>query len=261
MTKKYKIDYNKNIGNVIFVVEGGRAESGGTELRLLKKIFADILGYEVQELRRGCDEFIGYGKSPSSRVFALNLPKNQLTQLSEDALDDLFKRLKSEFKIKPEDCPIFFIYDRDYLSYKHNELRGKYINRYTDPYSNDDGYQGQLLLNYPAVESYILSCFADNTYKLKFYLGKDIKNYIHTNGISDDNIKTDKHIIHATEEMDICLDAFDLSEYDLDDLASTLSKVYEIQQKSVENDNAFFSLSLISLALLELGVITEIDDT
>ena len=48
--KKYKIDKMKNIGNVIFVVEGGRPETGGTELRLLKKIFADILGYEVQEL-------------------------------------------------------------------------------------------------------------------------------------------------------------------------------------------------------------------
>ena len=47
--KKYRIDKTKNIGNVIFVVEGGRPETGGTELRLLKKIFADILGYEVQE--------------------------------------------------------------------------------------------------------------------------------------------------------------------------------------------------------------------
>ena len=35
--KKYRIDKTKNIGNVIFVVEGGRLETGGTELRLLKK--------------------------------------------------------------------------------------------------------------------------------------------------------------------------------------------------------------------------------
>ena len=46
--KRYRIDKNKNIGNVIFIVEGGRKKTGGTELRLLKKIFADILGYEVQ---------------------------------------------------------------------------------------------------------------------------------------------------------------------------------------------------------------------
>ena len=57
--KKYRIDESKNIGNVIFVVEGGRPESGGTELRLLRSIFSEVLGYEVQELRRGSDEFIG----------------------------------------------------------------------------------------------------------------------------------------------------------------------------------------------------------
>ena len=34
---------------MILVVEIGRPETGGTELRLLKKIFADILEYEVQE--------------------------------------------------------------------------------------------------------------------------------------------------------------------------------------------------------------------
>ena len=97
--KKYKIDKSKNIGNVIFVVEGGRTESGGTELRLLKKIFSDILGYEVQELRRGCDEFIGHGSHPQFRVFALNLPKNQLTQLTDEALDGLYRRLNEEFKV------------------------------------------------------------------------------------------------------------------------------------------------------------------
>ena len=50
---------------------------------LLKKIFADILGYEVQELRRGSDEFIGYGNNPQFRVFALNLPKNELGVIVE----------------------------------------------------------------------------------------------------------------------------------------------------------------------------------
>lgn len=40
--KKYRIDKTKNIGNVIFVVEGGRPETGGTELRLLKKIYRSL---------------------------------------------------------------------------------------------------------------------------------------------------------------------------------------------------------------------------
>jgi len=91
--KRYRIDKKKNIGNVIFVVEGGKSDTGGTELRLLKKIFADVLGYEVQELRRGCDEFIAHGAVSQFHIFALNLPKNQLTQLNEDSIDKLFSRL------------------------------------------------------------------------------------------------------------------------------------------------------------------------
>ena len=201
--KKYKIDKSRNIGNVIFVVEGGRPETGGTELRLLKKIFSDILGYEVQELRRGCDEFIGYGKNPYSKVFALNLPKNQLTQLN----DELFRRLIEDFSIKPENCPIFYLYDRDFLSYKPNQLRGRYVKRYTDPYGNADGTQGQLLLSYPAIESYLLSCTKDNVYQQSFLLGKDMKPKLVQNISSEGAIVTDDHLIHAVLEMDKGLDA------------------------------------------------------
>ena len=77
-------------------------------------------------------------------MFALNLPKNQLTQMTEEALDELYRRLNEEFHIKPEDCPIFYLYDRDFLSYKRNELRKKYVMRYTDPYGDEDGNLGQL---------------------------------------------------------------------------------------------------------------------
>ncbi len=257
MTKNYRIDRERIIGNVIFVVEGGRADNGGTELRLLKSIFTDVLGYEVQELRRGCDEFIGHGNNRSSRVFALNLPKNQLTELTEDSIDELFSRLKSEFQLKPEDCPIFYLYDRDYLSYKPNELRSKYVRKYTDPYANDDGYQGQLLLSYPSVESYILSCVQDNVFEQKYYLGRDVKPEIIKQGFTEENISTDEHLIHATMEMDKGLSSFGIQEYNLDNLAPSLLTVYDGQQKSVKESEKFSLLSLISMALLELGVIIE----
>ena len=260
MTKKYKVDKSKIIGNVIFVVEGGRPDTGGTELRLLKSIFSDILEYEVQELRRDKEEFIGYGNNKSSRVFALNLPKNQLTQLTEDAMDELFSRLKTEFLIKPEDCPIFLLYDRDYKSYKHNELGGRYVRRYTDPYSSEEGYQGQLLLSYPSVESYILSCVQENVFEQRYFLGPEAKAQVKQCEFSEDDISEDEHIIHATVEMDKGLANFGLDEYDLDNLGSTLLGVYEEQQNIVKEEQLFSALSLISMALLELGVIVEYED-
>lgn len=277
--KKYRIDKNKNIGNVIFIVEGGRQNTGGTELRLLKKIFADILGYEVQELRRGSDEFIGYGCNPQFRVFALNLPKNQLTQLTEDAIDVLFGKLREEFGIKPEDCPIFFLYDRDALSYKRNELRGKYVKKYTDPYGNDNGDQGQLLLSYPAIESYLLSCMQDDIYKQSHLLGQETKislaNLTASKGSEDktdihiknvDSVFTEeideaeKRLIHSIDEMENGLAEMGINQYDLDNLASTFLDVYDIQQQKYISENTFILFSFVGMALLELGVIVECDD-
>lgn len=258
--KNYKIDKAKNIGNVIFVVEGGRPDTGGTELRLLKKIFADILGYEVQELRRGTDEFIGHGSNPQFRVFALNLPKNQLTQMTEEALDELYHRLDEEFNIKPDDCPIFYLYDRDYLSYKRNELRAKYVMKYTDPYGDKEGNLGQLLLSYPSVESYLLSCVQDDVFLQSYFLGKDLKPELTKVGFSEEDIDTEDYLIHAATEMDKGLNEFGLGSYDLDNLAPTLLGVYDYQQEKQKTDETFSLISLVSMALLELGIITECDE-
>lgn len=230
--KKYKIDKSKNIGNVIFVVEGGRPETGGTELRLLKRIFSDILEYEVQELRRGSDEFIAHGENSQFRVFALNLPKNQLTQMTEEALDELYQRLTEEFGVKPEDCPIFYLYDRDYLSYKPNELR----------------------------KSYVMSCSGEAVFLQSYFLGKDIKKSLKQMNFSEENVETEEHLIHATEEMDKGLNAFGIETYDLDNLAPALLDVYDRQQEKQKADGTFSVLSLISMALLELGVIIECEE-
>lgn len=274
--KKYRIDKSKNIGNVIFVVEGGRADTGGTELRLLKKIFVDILDYEVQELRRGSVEFIAHGRNSNYHVFALNLDKNQLTQLNDDSLDQLFHRIRSEFKIKPEDCPVFFLYDRDVLSYHRNELRGKYVMKYTDPYGTNDGTQGQLLLSYPSIESYLLSCLIDKTYINTCKMGREAKNLltekilmdydvpdkeIHEKAVAltftDDEKEAEKRLIHSINEMDIGLDNMGIKEYDLDNLAPVLLESYDYEQSKYNSEDTLSLISLVGMSLLELGVIVE----
>ena len=51
-----------------------------------------------------------------------------------------------------------------------------------------------------------------------------------------------------------------LDDYDLDNLGTTLLGVYEEQQNIVKEHQQFSALSLISMALLELGVIVECED-
>lgn len=272
--KKYRIDKTKNIGNVIFVVEGGRPETGGTELRLLKKIFVDILDYSVHELRRGSEEFIAHGKKRDYSVFALNLPKNQLTQVNEDSMDELFARLREEFGIKPEDCPIFFLYDRDVLSYRKNELKRNYVEKYTDPYGTDSGDQGLLLLSYPAIESYLLSCISDDVINISSKLGTEAKSMltekicadaerkeVHLKTVdlvfSDKKSEAENRLLHSITEMDKGLAEVGITQYDIDNLAETLVDVYDYEQNEYFEKGTFKFLSLVGMALLELGLIVE----
>ena len=57
----------------------------------------------------------------------------------------------------------------------------------------------------------------------------------------------------------IGLETFGISSYDLDNLAQTLLDVYDYQQQKYKADDVFSLLSLVGMALLELGVITEIE--
>ena len=60
--------------------------------------------------------------------------------------------------------------------------------------------------------------------------------------------------------MDKGLNELGLDTYDLDNLASTLLEVYDYQQMKYKIDKGFSLLSLISMSLLELGVIVEYDE-
>lgn len=264
MAKTYKLNRTHNPGNVVFIVEGGRP-GGGTELRLLKRIFVDLLGYHMEELRRGTDEFIGYRGNQKSRIIGLNLPQNQITGITPESVNRLFARLHSEFPtLKPENMPIFLLYDRDPKSYHKNELR-RYVRRYADPYYKEgskeaiqeSGFQGQLLLSYPSVESYLVSCRCSGPYEKLYELGKDLKPDARSWGCSVEAIESDEQLIHAAQEMDAELVNLGCGDYDLDDLGKTLLAAYDAQQIEYREKGGFSLLSQISLALLELGVLVE----
>ena len=155
---------------------------------------------------------------------------------------------------------MFFLYDRDVKSYKKNELRGNYVKRYTDPYGTTEGDQGQLLLSYPSVESYTASCFGTALTKDRYELGADLKRELAPLAVKETDIREPEHLIRAAEGMDTALGELGCADYNLDDLASTLLAAYEEEQKLYETDGGFSLLSLISLALMELDVLVELED-
>lgn len=99
-------------------------------------------------------------------------------------------------------------------------------------------------MSYPAVESYLLSCVQDDVYQQKYYLGTDIKPKIVEFDFSENDISEEKHITHAVAEMNKELSAFNLENYDLDNLGSTLLGVYEEQQKSAKSAGCFLRCHL-----------------
>ena len=77
---------------------------------------------------------------------------------------------------------------------------------------------------------------------------------------SEDNSEAEKRLIHSINEMDNGLESIGITTYDLDNLSSTLLHVYDYQQQKYIDENVFSLLSLVGMALLELGVIIECDE-
>ena len=78
---------------------------------------------------------------------------------------------------------------------------------------------------------------------------------------SDETIEAEKRLVHSINEMDNGLMTLGINTYDLDNLAPTLLAVYDSQQEKYNKEDTFSLLSLVGMALLELGVIIECDET
>ncbi|MGM9974257.1 MAG: hypothetical protein ACI33K_09490 [Clostridiaceae bacterium] len=255
MAKKYRINKDKNIGTVIFILEGS-----SSEFNLLRTIFVKILGYELHFLKRDTDAFIFRGtKNPYSKVIAFNFNGNCLYDINEEELNKLFFKMSSELELKPENHPIYYIYDRDIKSYNHldNEIR-PYLEKYGNSYDNEDGSQGLLLLSYPALESFVISSFKDNSFLETMELGNKLKHFMAESKLYQDKIKTD-NLIHAAEELDKYLKSIDISSYSIDDFKETNLAVYDAEQSFYKSNKTFHLVSLLCIALIDLGIIEEID--
>ena len=179
-----RLNENKSIGTVIFIVEGQHFE-----FSIVKRIFLQILGYEYHEKRRGKSQYLTKGNNPTSKVFVLNAESSNLDSLeNETYLDQIYEELSNEFSINIDDSAIFFLFDRDPESnkkYKHGNTEDEYLklhNYYANPWENDDNrVGGQLLLSYPSMESYEISNFIDDSHKIQYGLGHKLKKYINMN--------------------------------------------------------------------------------
>lgn len=247
-----KINKDKHIGRVLFIVEGSQ-----TEFSILRRIFCNLLGYSYIEKRRNRPTYFTSNQDRFSQVAVINTRESNIRDISENEtyLDDVFDVLREQYQFPVDQSAIYYLFDRDPKSNTDSALIERYILSLADPYDNDDGYKaGQLLLSYPSVESYIISNFVDCANGLHFQLGKDAKTYIGENTDIQMNKMSEETLARAANEFLFYLESEQIH-FDIDGFAPASHEVFTRQEHEYLLGNGFRLFSMLTLALLQLGII------
>ncbi len=248
-----RINKEKHIGRVLFVVEGSK-----TEFSILRRIFCNLMGYSYIEKRRNrldYDCFVS-NQDNHSRIAVINTRESNIRDITENEsyLDDLFDVLREMYHFPVDQSAIYYLFDRDPESNTDSELIKNYISVLANPYDNEDGYKaGQLLLNYPSIEAYTISNFKD-VETLRFSLGKDAKAYVGANNDIQLNKISEDTVINAACAFIKYLNN-ERIEYDIDNFSPASHVVFTKQEKEYMSGKGFHLFSMLTLAFLQMGIL------
>lgn len=119
-----KLNKDKNIGRVLFIVEGSQ-----TEFSILKRIFCNLLGYDYIEKRRNRPTYFASTSDRFSRVGVVNTQESNIRDISENEayLDDIFDVLREQYQFPVDQSAIYYLFDRDPKSNTNSALIERYI--------------------------------------------------------------------------------------------------------------------------------------
>lgn len=246
-----KINKDKSIGRVLFIVEGGK-----TEFSLLRRIFCNVLEYEYIEKRRGSADFFQNKNKNSSKVAVINTKESNVSDvIDKDCyLDDVMSTLVTEYNFPIDRSAIYYLFDRDPVSNVDTDLIVRLLSDLKNPYENETLRGGLLLLSYPSIEAYTASSFTEDAYKLEFSLGKDIKAYIATNTYIQFNKLNEDTIEKAAYELMKYLEAEDII-MDIDYFGEINPQIFYKQEEYFRMHSKYRLMSLLSVAFIQLGII------
>lgn len=247
------LNKNKAIGKVLFIVEGG-----WTEPYILRRIFTTIYDYQFETILRdkGYKQY-NSKDNPYSQVFVINAEESNIKNIARDNkfLTELFKELITNYDFDVDNAAIYYIFDRDNKSNVDKDFIENMLEILVNSRDNP-GYdrQGMLLFSYPSVESFTVSNFADNVFDLKFDTGHSVKIFTSEHNINHQKI-SESSLIHATEELIHSIKQIGVSELDLDDFGLANKSIYTYEEEEYNKDSLYRILSLLSVALIDLGLI------
>lgn len=246
-----RINPNKRIGRVLFLVEGDEDEPS-----LLETIFCDVLGYGLIRYDKRDQSVREYGKTddPYSRVFVVPTPTSAITHLpaEEDYLDAVYRTLASH-GLSGMEAATYYLFDRDWQSNTEEAVLTK-IGLLRNPYDNGAEMGGALLLSYPCLQAYYCQAHCRTS---PFSESQEAKAYVNANRLK--SLDAEKIIIAASHTLLVLAiilgRRFELA--DLNDYFNVNHKVFGYQQsRRFGDEKTFLTLSLLSLALIDLGIIS-----
>lgn len=247
-----KINKDKHIGRVLFIVEGSR-----NEFNLIRKIFCDILKYEYIEKRRNRPDTFKSKNDSHSTIAVINTRESNIKDISDhtEYLDAVFELLLNKYQFPVNKSAIYYLFDRDPESNTDAEMISSYIETLNNPYENDTGFHaGQLLLSYPSIEAYTISNFCTGSFNLRFHLGSEAKHFISENRKIQLNKISEDTLANAAIEFAEFLNAEGIT-WDIDDFRSSCHEIFNLQEKEYLIGSGFKIFSMLTLAFLQLGII------
>ncbi|KEO83994.1 hypothetical protein [Tumebacillus flagellatus] len=245
---------DKNIGRVLFIVEGEK-----TEFWLLRRIFKDILDYQYEYKKRmGQYRKVNEKEKITSSVCVVNAQSSAITSLddSNEYLNQLFAELIEVHNFPVDRAAIYYLFDRDGGSNKNSKFILDLIDRLGNATDNGEYRQGLLLLSYPAVESFVASNFISGSYMLQFEYGHQLKHHLHAQTINQSRI-SEETLQKAVEELVTAIEHFGFGPYDV---SSFHRLVFEYQEQQYQTSSTYSVLSLLAIVLLDLGIFEVVDE-
>lgn len=255
--KTLKFNKDKKIGTVVIIVEGEQ-----DEFTLLKHIFTQVLDYSYRYIKKNKilhDEYKLEDKK--NTVIIANTRNSNIDSVinDEDYKVELSKLLKRDYNKNLKNTSIYIIWDRDKDKNDGDIIQEHYkdaIENFYSAYDNDYEMNGLLLLSYPCHESFILSNFKKRFWLNRYSTSQECKKAYNTsiNSIKDINENT---ILLAAENMHKAMKECNIDFYDPSNFRNTNEKIYKKEEEYFDDNKYFLTLSLISVMLIDLGIIVE----
>lgn len=253
MIRKIKYRKDKKIGRVLFVVEGAK-----DEIKILEKVFTEIFDYQYESKNR-LDKYRpkNLKENPASSVFVINSHGTNIESINDanGYLDAMFLKLINEYDFPVDKATIFYVFDRDVKSNTKIDVIKDLISKLSNSRDNElYDKAGLLLLSYPAIESFVVSNFEENSFQLEFELGKEAKKYLHEKQCSIQRIDENTFRL-AFREMLNAFSVLGVEDYDLDSFRECNELILDWQENHYSINKKYRMLSLLCMAFIDLGLI------